>query len=107
MVPDLEKELKEICIALTVKLRGNGGGNGNALIDHDLIQRLHTTLDSYKEAIRTEERVSKELVWSLLYTCSRFYVQSKYSKNEADLMKEYDELNQRLVRVFSNYDDSK
>lgn len=104
MVPDLEKELKEICIALTVKLRGNGGGHGNALIDHDLIQRLHTTLDAYQESIRKEGRVSKDIVWSLLYTSSRFYVQSKYSKNEADLIKEYYNLNQRLVRVFSNYD---
>lgn len=104
MERELEKELKEICKALIVKLRGNGGGNGNALIDHDLIQRLHTTLDAYKESIRTEGRVSKELVWSLLYTCNRFYVQSNYSKNETDLMKEYYDLNQKLVRVFSNYD---
>ncbi|WP_342561426.1 hypothetical protein NST84_17345 [Paenibacillus sp. FSL R7-0345] len=103
MVPDLEKELKEICIALTVKLRGNGGGDGNALIDHDLIQRLHTTLDAYKEAIGKEEMVSKEIVWSLLYTSSRFYVQSKYSKNNADLMEEYHNLNHKLVRIFDNY----
>lgn len=37
MNPNLEKELKGICINLTVELRGNGGGNGNALIDDDLI----------------------------------------------------------------------
>lgn len=91
---NLEKELKKICIELSVKLRGNGGGNGNALIDHDLIQHLHTTLDAYKEKISNEGMVSKELVWSLLYTCSRFYIQSNYSRNAVDLMKEYDELKQ-------------
>ncbi|MHA6529103.1 hypothetical protein [Paenibacillus sp. BAC0078] len=104
MEPNLEKELKEICIDLSVKLRGNGGGNGYALIDHDLIQHLHTTLDAYKETIHTEEMVSKELVWSLFYTCSRFYVQSKYSRNDVDLMKEFDKLNYKLLRVFDNYE---
>ncbi|AIQ58702.1 hypothetical protein [Paenibacillus borealis] len=99
---NLEKELKKICIELSVKLRGNGGGNGNALIDHDLIQQLHTTLDAYKETIHKEEMVSKELVWSLLYTCSRFYIQSNYSRNAVDLMKEYDELNNKLLYVFGN-----
>lgn len=55
MEPNLEKELEEICIDLSVKLRGNKGGDGNALIDHDLIQHLHTTLDAYKESIHKVE----------------------------------------------------
>ncbi|OKP86943.1 hypothetical protein A3842_06470 [Paenibacillus sp. P3E] len=105
MEPDLEKDLKEICTDLYVKLRGNGGGNGNALIDHGLIQHLHTTLDAYKESIHKEEMVSKELVWSLFYTCSRFYIQSKYSRNAVDLMREFDKLNYKLLRTFDNYDN--
>ena len=100
MAPNLETEIKEICINLYVKLRGNRGGDGNALIDHDLIQHLHTTLDAYKESNHKEEMVSKELVWYLFYTCSRFYIQSKYSRNTVDLMKEFDKLNYKLLRIF-------
>ncbi|WP_339249164.1 hypothetical protein [Paenibacillus sp. FSL P2-0136] len=104
MKSNLEKELKKICIDLSVKLRGNGGGDGNALIDYDLILHLHTTLDAYKESIHKEEMVSKEIVWSLFYTCSRFYIQSQYSKNTSDLMAEFGKLNHKLLRVFDNYD---
>ncbi|WP_340021681.1 hypothetical protein MHI24_22120 [Paenibacillus sp. FSL K6-1096] len=104
MEPDLEKELKKICIDLSVKLRGNGGGDGNALIDYDLIQYLHTTLDAYKESIHKKEMIPKEIVWSLLYTSSRFYIQSQYSRNRSDLMAEFERLNHKLLYVFDDQD---
>ncbi|MFD2615686.1 hypothetical protein [Paenibacillus gansuensis] len=100
MEANLEKKLKEICIDLSVKLRGNAGENGNALIDHDLIKLLHSTLDTYKESIQNEGMVSKELVSALLYTCSRFYIQSNYSNNAAELLEEFDKLNSKLLHVF-------
>ena len=67
------------------------------MIDHGLIQDIHTTLDAYKEFIHKEEMVSKELVWSLFYTCRRFNTQSKYSRNAVDQMGEFDKLNYKLL----------
>ncbi|WP_054024941.1 hypothetical protein [Bacillus sp. FJAT-28004] len=97
---DLEKRLKEICKYLVVKLKGNQGENGNAIIDRDLIKLLHISLDDYKDSIVNEGLVSKELVGALFYTCSRFYIQSKYSNNSEDLLKEFDKLNTKLLKVF-------
>jgi hypothetical protein len=92
--------LKELCKELILKLRGNQGDNGNAIIDGDLIQLLHTTLDDYKDSIHNEGLVSKELVGALFYTCSRFYIQSKYSSNAEDLLKEFDKFSSKLLMVY-------
>jgi hypothetical protein len=95
--PNLEKKLQEICTDIVVSLRGNQAGNGNAVIDRNLIELLYSTLDAYKECIQQETVVSRELIFSLFYTSSRFYIQSKYSNNAADLLKEFERLNGRLL----------
>jgi hypothetical protein len=100
MENDVEKKLMELCKDLILKLRGSQGGNGTAIINRDLIQLLHITLDEYKDSIHNEELVSKELVSTLFYTCSRFYVQSKYSRNAEDLLKEFNKLNTKLLMVY-------
>ncbi|NOV01177.1 hypothetical protein [Paenibacillus planticolens] len=105
METNLEKKIKKICIDLSVKLRGNQAGNGNALIDYSLIEELHSTLDVYKESIHDEKMVSKEMVFALFYTCSRFYIQSTYSNNAEELIKEFNKLQYKLLHdVFGKFD---
>gem|GEM_PF-7082425 len=101
----LDRKIKDICIDLSVKLRGNKAGNENTLIDHQLIANLHATLDVYKEAIRDEKMVSRELVFALFYTCGRFYIQSTYSNNAEDLINEFNKLQFKLLHeVFGKVD---
>ncbi|KRF13683.1 hypothetical protein [Paenibacillus sp. Soil787] len=97
---ELIAKLKSVCKELILQLRGNKGENRNALIDRKLISDLHLYIDLYKHSIRDDNMVSKEIVGILLYTCSRFYIQSKYSKNSDDLLKEFDRLNGKLLGIF-------
>ncbi|MDQ8738053.1 hypothetical protein [Paenibacillus sp. LHD-38] len=92
---ELEMRLKDVCKDLVLQLRGNQGEYSNA------IELLHSYLDSYKSSIRNDDMVSKELVGILLYTCNRFYVQSKYSKNHKELLKEFDKFNSKLYDIFN------
>ncbi|MGO4543135.1 hypothetical protein [Paenibacillus sp. 2TAB19] len=105
MEPNLEKKLQDICTDLILSLRGNQAENGNAVIDRNLIELLYSTLDVYKESIQQETSVSREVIFSLFYTSSRFYIQSKYSNNAADLLKEFERLNGRLLRIFFTIGD--
>ncbi|NOU98359.1 hypothetical protein GC093_34835 [Paenibacillus sp. LMG 31456] len=104
MESSIEEILKNICRELILQLRGNNAGNGNALIDSNLISTLHTNLDYYKKSISNDDMVSKEIVSILIYTCSRFYVQSKHSKNSDEMLKEFDSLNGKLLRIFMTED---
>jgi hypothetical protein len=97
---ELEVKLQNVCRELILQLRGNNGGKGNALIDTELISTLHSCLDSYKQLIINDNMVSKEIVGIILYTCSRFYVQSKFSKNSDDLLNEFDRLNGKLFGIY-------
>jgi hypothetical protein len=97
---ELIARLKNVCMELILQLRGNNGENGNALFDSKLISALHSYIDLYKQSISNDSMVSKEIVGILLYTCSRFYIQSKYSKNSDDLLKEFDRLNGKLLGIF-------
>ncbi|WP_201004833.1 hypothetical protein [Paenibacillus glycanilyticus] len=105
MEKSLDRKIKDICMELSVKLRGNKAGDGNALIDYELIENLHSILDVYKESIRDEKLVSRELVFVLFYTCSRFFIQSTYSNNAQELINEFNKLQFKLLHdVFGNFD---
>ncbi|HZG87882.1 hypothetical protein [Paenibacillus sp.] len=101
---DIELKIKTVCKELVLQLRGNNGGDGNALVDRDLIEALHECLNIYEVTVCDDKMVSKEIVAILIYTCSRFYHQSKYSKNSDELLKEFDKLYGKLFDVFGLID---
>ncbi|AJY76183.1 hypothetical protein [Paenibacillus beijingensis] len=98
---DLEKQIIEVCKTIVVQLRGNQAGEGNTIINLELIKTLHEILESYKVHIDNEEFVNKNIVGLLFYTCSRFYIQSKYSKNSAELLTNFDKLNFKLIKLYT------
>ena len=97
---ELERQILDVCKPIAVQLKGNQADDMNAKIDLERIETLITLLEVYKEQISNESMVSKVVVGSLFYTCSRFYIQSKYSKNPKELLKVFDKLNSRLIDVY-------
>jgi hypothetical protein len=97
---ELESEIIEVCKKLVVQLRGNQAGNGKALINLELISVLHKKLESYETILENQELVNKDVVGLLLYTCTRFYLQSKYSNNSPELLKQFDKLSTKLLDLY-------
>lgn len=97
---DIEKEIDDLCMKLILELRGNQAGNGNALINLELINQLQDKLELYQSQLINQEFVNKHIVWKLLYTCTRFYVQSRYSNNSADLLKQFDKFYFKLSNIY-------
>lgn len=83
-----------------MQLRGNQAGNGNAIIDLELIKGLHEQLDIYKVYIENSQFVNKDIVGLLFYTCTRFYLQSKYSKNSEELMVQFEKLYTKILELY-------
>lgn len=97
---DIEKEIDDLCMKLILELRGNQAGNGNALINLELINQLQDKLELYQSQLINQEFVNKNIVWKLLYTCARFYVQSRYSNNSADLLMQFDKFYFKLLNIY-------
>ncbi|MCL6604431.1 MAG: hypothetical protein K6T94_16325 [Paenibacillus sp.] len=97
---EIEEEILENCNQLVLELRGNQAENGNALINLERINQLHNQLKLYQMQIRNLDTVNKEIVGLLLYTCSRFYVQSHYSNNREELLKHFNHLNFALLNLY-------
>jgi hypothetical protein len=94
-INEIEVKIKNVCKELVLQLRPSG------VIDTNLIQTLHSCLDSYIQSVRTESMVSKEIVGILIYTFTRFYHQSKFSKNSQELLDEFERLYGKLLRIFT------
>jgi hypothetical protein len=97
---DIEKEIDDLCMKLILELRGNQAGNGNALINLELINQLQDKLELYHSQIVNQDFVNKHIVGLLLYTCSSFYVQSKYSNNSADLLMQFEKFYFKLLNIY-------
>jgi len=97
---EIEKNIIETSKSLVVQLRGNQAGNGNAIIDLELIKGLHEQLDIYKINIENSHFVNKDVVGLLFYTCTRFYLQSKYSKNSDELITQFEKLYTKILKLY-------
>ena len=101
---EIEEDILKKCKQLVLELRGNQAGDGNAIINLEVINQLHDELNQYKVQIKDKENVNKEMVGLLIYTCSRFYVQSKYSNNREELLKQFEKLNFALLELYMSLD---
>ncbi|PZD97227.1 hypothetical protein DNH61_03570 [Paenibacillus sambharensis] len=99
-IGEIEKEIIDICKPILIQLKGNQAGDGYALIDVERIKTLNNQLEKYQAVIQDEEQVNKNVVGVLFYTCSRFYIQSKYSKNSKELIEQFEQLNTRLIEMY-------
>ncbi len=98
---EIEKQIIESSKALVFQLRGNQAVNGNAIIDIKLINVLHEQLDIYKVHIENSQFVNKDIVGLLFYTCTRFYLQSKYSKNSSELIIQFEKLYTKVLTLYT------
>lgn len=96
---ELESEIMEVCKQLVIQLKGNQA-DGNALINLELINLLGEKLDSYQRILENQELVNKNVVGLLLYTCTRFYQQSKYSNNSTELLMHFEKLYTKLFDIY-------
>lgn len=96
---ELESEIMEVCKQLVIQLKGNQA-DGNALINLELINLLGEKLDSYQRILENQELVNKNVVGLLLYTCTRFYLQSKYSNNSTELLIHFEKLYTKLFDIY-------
>lgn len=99
-VSQIEEKIIRICDKIILSLRGTTGVDGNTLIERPLIDDLYNFLELYKNEIKNKSEVSKEVVSVLWYTCTRFFNQSKYSKNSAELLHEFERMHVKLIMTF-------
>ncbi len=102
---DIENEIREACSTLLLQIRGNITADGDCLIDKQLIDLLHSHLDSYAEFIAYQEDVNKEMVKVLFHTCSWFYTQSKFAKNSQEWIDEFEKLQDKLKSIFNTWEN--
>ncbi|MCR8843331.1 hypothetical protein NQ117_06515 [Paenibacillus sp. SC116] len=97
---DIEQQIAATLKIIVINIRGNQAGDGKAIVDLDSIGKLHKQLDIYKKQIEKEQVVNKDIVGMLLYTCSRFHLQSKYSRNKEELLDQFEKLNIKLLELY-------